>query len=660
MSKFDLLKKLISPKTEAEALQLLEQVATPEIATALKGADKQAYMNALDMVHGPRAQRAKDMGFGAKQNFYHGTNAENIQAFDPKLANASNTLGPGRDLGSFFSSNPEISSLYAGQNGNVMPVKIKRRGTSAMELEGGEFNFSDVDNARMLLDGQPNVTLKGDKGVPSDYEKDLVGDTVIVKDPSSVRSVNAAFDPRFKNSGNILAGAAGLTGAGLAMAPTDDAQASMKFDALKKLINPKTEAEALQLLEQVATPEISTALKGADKEAYLNALDMVQGPRIQRAKDEGFDFTKRYYHGSPNKPFDSFDSNKLGSTSEHQSSQLGTWVTPQKSVAENYTYKDGIKTDDGHIRELVGRFENPDTVDFRDISAETEYLPTEDIENYLGPRKNIDALTIKGSPGETMYTNPEGLSNVTLVRNPERLRDVNANFDKRFTDSGNLMAGAAGVAGAGAVLAGSDAMASDKDPRKLALQNIQQFQAEREAEGDALRKALTGSDYKPKNPLEVFQSAVVAPGRAALQEAQMGRYSQMGSAYKNQFMQDPEKAPSWKQIGQNMGLSDKPLSSFPMTEKLYRDPKAPIELGDEAAIEEVDGTGRPIVHNWKPEKGGPLDASPAGFYGGVAEEFADPLNWVPAAPVMGGVEKVAQKTAQKAPGLFPKLAGKIK
>lgn len=183
---------------------ILDKLNTAEKATGAVGAERDQYLKALDEVYGDRTKRAAQLGFNAKQDFYHGTPTQsNIDSFDP--SKGKNTLGPGRDLGSYFTSNPEIASEYAGKSGQVIPVKINRKGTSAMELDSGEFGFDDVESAKHLLDGKKNVTVKGDKGVPSGYEKNLKGDTVIVKDGSSVRSKNANFDPRFKDSPNIMA-----------------------------------------------------------------------------------------------------------------------------------------------------------------------------------------------------------------------------------------------------------------------------------------------------------------------------------------------------------------------------------------------------------------------------------------------------------------------
>lgn len=203
---------------------------------------------------------------------------------------------------------------------------------------------------------------------------------------------------------------------------------------------------AKAILERINTAEKAIALKGEERAKYLDALDKVFGPKKERAEALGYDLTQKLYHGSPNKPFEQFLSSKAKSTSGHSSAELGTWVTPEREVAENYLYKNGKKTKEGHIRELVGRFDNPQEVPFSQLSSyEAEYLPTEDIKRYLKNKPDIDALTIKGSPGETLYTNPQGVSDVTLVRTPEKLRDINAAFDPRFKDSPYLMSAVGGA-----------------------------------------------------------------------------------------------------------------------------------------------------------------------------------------------------------------------
>ena len=202
---------------QSKAQKILDKVDTDEKATALKGADRQEYLNALDEVYGAKDKRAKDLGFGAKADFYHGSNAD-IKSFDHNAAKVRNTInGPGSELGSFFSSSPDSAASYA-PNGQVYKVKINRRETSAIDEGGSTFGFEEAEQARERLKTDKNVTVKNvydspDTSLPK-------SDIVIVKDPSSIRSTNAAFDPRFKNSSKIMAGV-GVGGAAVS-APSEN------------------------------------------------------------------------------------------------------------------------------------------------------------------------------------------------------------------------------------------------------------------------------------------------------------------------------------------------------------------------------------------------------------------------------------------------------
>lgn len=449
-----------APKLNAAlkaAEEILARIKTPEAAAALKGSERQAYLDALTQAFGSRESRAAEMGFDLGRPQYHGTRADFGEFKVPK-----DPVAAKYGLGVYSTPNPSLASGYAmqGQGGSVMPLVtagkrfdsespaavdavLSQMGLPNKPLRRSLERFSDDGRNNLNRIVQNNRTIDpaaNKESVIRSLEKagysgvDVPSEQIAMTiDPSSIRSKFAAFDPRFKDSANLLATATGAALVGSMLTP-EDSQASTATDAAKLL------------LEKIKTPEMAVALKGPEREAYLKALDEAFGPRVQRAKEAGYDFSERFYHGSPNKPFDSFDLSKLGKTSDHQSAQLGVWVSPDREVAENYTFKNGKKSKSGHIRELVGRFENPETVDFSDLSAETDYLPTEDIQNFLRPRKEIDALTIKGAPGETMFTNPEGRSDVTLVRKPEMLRDTKAAFDPRFADSPYLMAGVAPVA----------------------------------------------------------------------------------------------------------------------------------------------------------------------------------------------------------------------
>lgn len=261
--------KDIAPEAEA----ILSRIKTPEQAVALKGAEREQYLNALDQVYGDRAKRAKDMGFGDK-TWYHGTGAD-IDNFelsrgqtnaggptgkhaihfskDPKLANQyayeqapqwykdhlmeDNRLmhaaldkkpgaeeafkayanGPRLEFEKRFKEMPEGYERESGNN--VIPVKLKTKQMVGQEMDGGSIGYDEADLLSKLkgegkyggvvfknaYDNLNHIRFENpDLMVPST-------DIAAVFEPNQIRSVNAAFDPRFKDSDLLLAGKSSLT-----------------------------------------------------------------------------------------------------------------------------------------------------------------------------------------------------------------------------------------------------------------------------------------------------------------------------------------------------------------------------------------------------------------------------------------------------------------
>jgi hypothetical protein len=102
-------------------------------------------------------------------------------------------------------SEHNISRVSEGAN--VMPVHLRKDDIPAIDAKGGywEDYYKDIGNKEIELKNIHEDRPGG--GMP-------MGDSVGITDPSRVRSTHAAFDPRFKNSKNILAGAAGTAIAG--------------------------------------------------------------------------------------------------------------------------------------------------------------------------------------------------------------------------------------------------------------------------------------------------------------------------------------------------------------------------------------------------------------------------------------------------------------
>lgn len=200
MGKFDLKK----------AKAFLNAIKTPEQAIKLAGKERAQYLKALDTVYGPADKRAADMGFN-KRDWYHGTDA-NFDTFDAdKLGNR--TTGITRKLGHHFSANPEVAATYAADDigGNIMPVKLRTKGGTAYYPEGGSLSPEDANLAREQIiksNGRPVIFRDAEDSIG----KGITGDVAIVPLETDIRSKFAAFDPRFKDSAKLMAGAAPLAG----------------------------------------------------------------------------------------------------------------------------------------------------------------------------------------------------------------------------------------------------------------------------------------------------------------------------------------------------------------------------------------------------------------------------------------------------------------
>ena len=195
---------------------------------------------ALDMREAARMQRAKDAGFH-ENTLFHGTAAKPTTTLDDGNIFDEFKLWEGKDptrstvnsevskLGVSLAEQPGVAEDFASlasRNGSegstLLPLRFRSDKTGSIDLQGDELNSdiygSVVDSWRDGYDAiQFNnyTTPQGKKG-----------SFVLVKDPSQIRSVNAAFDPAKKDSANLLAGLGGAGLIGGATLGSDDAEAS--------------------------------------------------------------------------------------------------------------------------------------------------------------------------------------------------------------------------------------------------------------------------------------------------------------------------------------------------------------------------------------------------------------------------------------------------
>jgi hypothetical protein len=255
MSKIDKSLKAIIKAIEShpkDVEKILNLVDSPEVSTALTGKAKEAYLNALDKTYGPAEKRATDLGF-SPDTYYHGTNASSIESFNPELQSDKSWLGKG----TYVSNNPDDAAGYSSvthpdnekkyraifeqlkkeylkEGGNpsdsekmlhlwkeaqkkfsgglddkgvVYPLKIKNPNP---EILNKRLTFENLSEAENFAKDKEVALMRPKTQWPNMVN--VTEDTIHarVSNPADIRSTNAAFDPRFKDSAKILAGAAAM------------------------------------------------------------------------------------------------------------------------------------------------------------------------------------------------------------------------------------------------------------------------------------------------------------------------------------------------------------------------------------------------------------------------------------------------------------------
>lgn len=179
-----------------------------------------------------RFARARDMGFDTSQVWYHGTPSPGFTHFDPTMAGYTQGQALNGRPAIWFTSNPEQASYYAGAlmrhdpanvgGGGVVPAFIRRGDNPMWGDYGGEFMSPNTWYANVEEAVSQAVARRGHlpsnmefRNVPFKWRDGPSGisNILLVTDPSIIRSPNAMFNPRWFNSGNILASGAGAMAA---------------------------------------------------------------------------------------------------------------------------------------------------------------------------------------------------------------------------------------------------------------------------------------------------------------------------------------------------------------------------------------------------------------------------------------------------------------
>jgi hypothetical protein len=186
--------------------------------------------NPLPMDQASRMARAREMGFDTSRVLFHGSGRA-FNAFDVAAEKA--TRGGLNDKGVFLSPDASVANRYAEDFGSsspaVYPVHVRGKplDLSAYEyaamqdfeesLKRGEPLYATAEFGRKLADrgiawspqdGSPADAIRAHgfdyvQNEPAKYGH--VEREVMVFDPKNIRSVNAAFDPAYSGSANLLA-----------------------------------------------------------------------------------------------------------------------------------------------------------------------------------------------------------------------------------------------------------------------------------------------------------------------------------------------------------------------------------------------------------------------------------------------------------------------
>lgn len=149
--------------------------------------------------------RADALGFHPA-TFYHGT-AGDISAFD--LTRGGQVSGSrAGSTGVSISPDPAVANEFAaiaqgnGGGPSVMPLRARLGRVGSLTLDGSEKNLEVASTLAEMFGGGYDTAVLKNYTTPGGE----AGNTVlIVRDPSQLRSVNAAFDPAKSSSANLLA-----------------------------------------------------------------------------------------------------------------------------------------------------------------------------------------------------------------------------------------------------------------------------------------------------------------------------------------------------------------------------------------------------------------------------------------------------------------------
>lgn len=217
---------------EELALQhpILSKITTPEQAAALKGPARAEYLKALDDVYGPAGKRAEQMGFDPKTKYYHGTTLKDGQRFaefDPARAEHGFDafVTPDKSTAKWFAQRREVmNDNYRGGpaildmrlRGKPVDPYMTLKKNKLLELRSDGYQPNDtwltvekpeaIDALRKEGILNPKITETITRGNYSGNGAAKTANNIAVSHGKDLRYSDAAFDPRFTDSSNLMAG----------------------------------------------------------------------------------------------------------------------------------------------------------------------------------------------------------------------------------------------------------------------------------------------------------------------------------------------------------------------------------------------------------------------------------------------------------------------
>ena len=304
------------------------------LAKGLSKLKEAAELRKLGGTTAERMARAAEQGYDTSRTLYHGTTSK--APIESMRVSKDGFLGEGV----YLTPDPANADKFAGlrpfsteMGGSVYPVYM-RGNIWDVEKQGGKFprdvySGTNEDIARQLSD--------------DGYSAVQWGNEVAVLDTANIRSVNADFNPEYKDSSNLLAGIAGAM-------PYAAGTAALLAGATG---SQEAEAGPLQTLGRAAPYLTSAALGGA---AALQSGDAEAGiiTRGGRRLIEA-------WHGSPHL-FDKFDISKIGTGEGAQAYGHGLYFADAKETAGEYRKKltsGTFRSSDGSVFDAASVIKNP-------------------------------------------------------------------------------------------------------------------------------------------------------------------------------------------------------------------------------------------------------------------------------------------------------------